>query len=86
MGDHALGITELVVAFANVHAAYWCLRMIFGILAFGSPSGCCATRPPRSTCSSRARIWAILYGALEIIGAFAARHARAHWEAIKAGV
>jgi uncharacterized membrane protein HdeD (DUF308 family) len=81
------GITELVVAFANVHAAYWWLRMIFGILAFGLAFW--VLRYPGHTLNVLVAvlgIWAILYGALEIIGAFAARHARAHWEAIKAGV
>lgn len=79
------GILELIKAFAEPREAHWWLSLIAGIVSLIIAVWC--VRHPGSALSILillVGIWIMLWGVIEIVAAFSARHARRHWEAMKA--
>jgi uncharacterized membrane protein HdeD (DUF308 family) len=80
------GVLELVKAFSDVHARHWWVRLIGGVISI--VIAVWAIRHPGNALNVLVillGIWIILWGVVEIIAAFAARHARRNWEEVKAG-
>ncbi|HXN59054.1 MAG TPA: DUF308 domain-containing protein [Acidimicrobiales bacterium] len=79
-----LGIFDIVSSLQNHHLPYWWAYLIRGIVALGL--GFLCIRHPSGTLQVvvvMIGILAILFGVVEIIGAFSARHATRYWEALK---
>jgi len=81
------GVVDIVHALERRHLPYWWVQLIRGVasvvIAF------LVIRHPGGTLTGIVillGIWAILFGVIEIVGAFSARHAVRDWEALKAQV
>jgi uncharacterized membrane protein HdeD (DUF308 family) len=82
------GVVDIVHALERRHQiAHWWVQLIRGVasvvIAF------LVIRHPGGTLTGIVillGIWAILFGVIEIVGAFSARHATRDWEAVKAQV
>ena len=80
-----LGIFDIVNSIRYHHLPYWWAYLIRGIIAVAL-GFLCIRHPgaPLTALIVLIGIGAILFGAVEVIGAFSARHATKHWEAFKA--
>jgi uncharacterized membrane protein HdeD (DUF308 family) len=79
------GVLELVKAFSDVHAPHWWMALIGGIIMIGIAIW--AARHPGSALNVLVvllGIWIILWGIVEMVAAFSARHAKRAWEEYKA--
>ena len=80
-----LGIFDIVNSVRYHYLPYWWAYLIRGIIAVAL--GFLCIRHPGAPLTALVvfiGIGAILFGAVELIGAFSARHATKHWEAFKA--
>jgi uncharacterized membrane protein HdeD (DUF308 family) len=80
-----LGIFDIVNSIRYRYLPYWWAYLIRGIIAVAL-GFLCIRHPgaPLTALVVLIGIGAILFGAVELIGAFSARHATKHWEAFKA--
>jgi uncharacterized membrane protein HdeD (DUF308 family) len=80
-----LGIFDIVNSIRYHFLPYWWAYLIRGIIAVAL-GFLCIRHPgaPLTALVVLIGIGAILFGAVELIGAFSARHATKHWEAFKA--
>ncbi len=80
-----LGIFDIVDSIRNHFMPYWWMYLIRGIVAVAL-GFLCIRHPgaPLTALVVLIGILAIVFGAVEIVGAFSARHAKRHWEAYKA--
>jgi uncharacterized membrane protein HdeD (DUF308 family) len=80
-----LGIFDIVNSIRYHYLPYWWAYLIRGIIAVAL-GFLCIRHPgaPLTALVVLIGIGAILFGAVELIGAFSARHAKKHWEAFKA--
>jgi uncharacterized membrane protein HdeD (DUF308 family) len=79
------GVLELVKAFEEDRSRHWWVSLIAGIASF--VIAIWAIRHPGAALNILIfllGIWIMLWGVVEIIAAFSARHAKRHWEALKA--
>jgi uncharacterized membrane protein HdeD (DUF308 family) len=79
------GIFELIKAFAEPREAHWWLSLIGGIVSL--IIAVWTVRHPGSALQViilLLGIWIMVWGVVEIVAAFSARHARRHWDALKA--
>jgi uncharacterized membrane protein HdeD (DUF308 family) len=84
-GFLVLGIFDIVDSVRNHYMPYWWIYLIRGVVAVAL--GFLSIRHPGAPLTALVvliGILAIVFGAVEIIGAFSARHAKRHWEAYKA--
>ena len=84
-GFLVLGIFDIVNSIRYHYLPYWWAYLIRGIIAVGL--GFLCIRHPGAPLTALVvfiGIGAILFGAVELIGAFSARHATKHWAAYKA--
>ena len=80
-----LGIFDIIESVRYRHQWHWWVQLIRGILSVAI--GFLCLRHPGGAVTALVvflGILAILFGVVEMIGAFAARHARVEWEAYKA--
>ena len=84
-GFLVLGIFDIVNSIRYHYLPYWWAYLIRGIIAVAL-GFLCIRHPgaPLTALVVLIGIGAILFGAVELIGAFSARHATKHWEAFKA--
>jgi uncharacterized membrane protein HdeD (DUF308 family) len=84
-GFLVLGIFDIVNSIRYHYLPYWWAYLIRGILAVAI-GFLCIRHPgaPLTALVVLIGIGAILFGAVELIGAFSARHAKKHWAAFKA--
>jgi uncharacterized membrane protein HdeD (DUF308 family) len=84
-GFLVLGIFDIVNSIRYHYLPYWWAYLIRGILAVAI-GFLCIRHPgaPLTALVVLIGIGAILFGAVELIGAFSARHATKHWAAFKA--
>ena len=84
-GFLVLGIFDIVESVRHHYLPYWWAYLIRGIVAVAI-GFLCIRHPgaPLTALVVLIGILAIVFGAVEIIGAFSARHATKHWEAYKA--
>jgi uncharacterized membrane protein HdeD (DUF308 family) len=84
-GFLVLGIFDIVNSIRYHYLPHWWAYLIRGILAVAI-GFLCIRHPgaPLTALVVLIGIGAILFGAVEVIGAFSARHATKHWEAYKA--
>ena len=80
-----LGIFDIVNSIRYHYLPYWWAYLIRGIIAVAL-GFLCIRHPgaPLTALVVLIGIGAIVFGAVELIGAFSARHATKHWEAFKA--
>jgi uncharacterized membrane protein HdeD (DUF308 family) len=82
-----LGIFDIIDSIRNHFLPYWWAYLVRGIIivAIGF---LCIRHPgaPLTALVVLIGIAAILFGAVEVIGAFSARHATKHWDAYKASL
>ena len=79
------GIVDIVASLMYRQLPYWWVTLIRGIVSI--LLGVWAIRHPGNALTVLVVViglWAILMGTIEIIGAFQARHARRHWDDLKA--
>jgi uncharacterized membrane protein HdeD (DUF308 family) len=83
-GFLVLGIFDIVDSIRNHFMPYWWAYLIRGLIAVAL-GFLCLRHPgaPLTALVVLIGILAIVFGAVEIIGAFSARHAKRHWEAYK---
>jgi uncharacterized membrane protein HdeD (DUF308 family) len=80
-----LGIFDIINSIRYHYLPYWWVYLIRGIIAVAL--GFLCIRHPGAPLTALVvfiGILAIVFGAVEVIGAFSARHATKHWEAFKA--
>jgi uncharacterized membrane protein HdeD (DUF308 family) len=84
-GFLVLGIFDIINSIRYHYLPYWWAYLIRGIIAVAL-GFLCIRHPgaPLTALVVLIGIGAILFGAVELIGAFSARHAKKHWEAFKA--
>ncbi len=84
-GFLVLGIFDIVDSIRNHFLPYWWAYLIRGIIAVAL-GFLCIRHPgaPLTALVVLIGIMAIVFGAVEIIGSFSARHAKKDWEAYKA--
>ncbi len=84
-GFLVLGIFDIVNSIRYHYLPYWWAYLIRGIVAVAL-GFLCIRHPgaPLTALVVLIGILAIVFGAVEVIGAFSARHATKHWEAFKA--
>jgi uncharacterized membrane protein HdeD (DUF308 family) len=84
-GFLVLGIFDIVNSIRYHYLPYWWAYLIRGIIAVAL-GFLCIRHPgaPLTALVVLIGIGAIVFGAVELIGAFSARHATKHWEAFKA--
>ena len=84
-GFLVLGIFDIVNSIRYHYLPYWWAYLIRGVIAVAL-GFLCIRHPgaPLTALVVLIGIGAILFGAVELIGAFSARHATKHWEAFKA--
>jgi uncharacterized membrane protein HdeD (DUF308 family) len=84
-GFLVLGIFDIVNSIRYHYLPYWWAYLIRGIIAVAL-GFLCIRHPgaPLTALVVLIGIGAILFGAIELIGAFSARHATKHWAAFKA--
>jgi uncharacterized membrane protein HdeD (DUF308 family) len=78
------GVIALIGAFSDVHARHWWIALLIGIASL--VIGIWAVRHPGDALNLLIillGVWIILWGVMEIVTAFVARHARRHWNDIK---
>ncbi len=82
-----LGIFDIISSIRFHHLPYWWAYLIRGLVAVGI-GFLCIRHPgaPLTALIVLMGILAILFGAVEVIGAFAARHAKRDWEQYKTAV
>jgi uncharacterized membrane protein HdeD (DUF308 family) len=82
-----LGIFDIIDSIRNHFLPYWWAYLIRGIIAVAI-GFLCIRHPgaPLTALVVLIGIAAILFGAVEVVGAFAARHATKQWEAYKASL
>jgi uncharacterized membrane protein HdeD (DUF308 family) len=80
-----LGIFDIVNSIRYHYLPYWWAYLIRGVVAVAI-GFLCIRHPgaPLTALVVLIGIGAIVFGAVELIGAFSARHATKHWEAFKA--
>ena len=80
-----LGIFDIVESARHHHLPYWWLYLIRGFIAVAI-GFLCIRHPgaPLTALVVLIGILAIVFGAVEIVGAFSARHATKNWDAYKA--
>jgi uncharacterized membrane protein HdeD (DUF308 family) len=80
-----LGIFDIINSIRYHYLPYWWAYLIRGIVAVAL-GFLCIRHPgaPLTALVVLIGILAIVFGAVEVIGAFSARHATKHWEAFKA--
>ena len=79
-----LGIFDIVSSLQHHHLPFWWAYLIRGLVALAL--GFLCIRHPAGTLTTiivMIGILAILFGVVEVIGAFSARHATKYWEAYK---
>ena len=79
-----LGIFDVVSSLSHHHLPYWWLYLIRGVVAMAL--GFLCIRHPGGTLTTvivMVGILAILFGVVEIVGAFSARHATKYWDNYK---
>ncbi len=83
-GFLVLGIFDIVDSVRNHYMPYWWAYLIRGVIAVAL-GFLCIRHPgaPLTALVVLIGILAIVFGAVEILGAFSARHATKHWEAYK---
>jgi uncharacterized membrane protein HdeD (DUF308 family) len=82
-----LGIFDIISSIRFHHLPFWWAYLIRGIVAVGI--GFLCIRHPAAPLTALIVLMGILFivfGAVEVIGAFSARHAKRDWEQIKAEV
>jgi uncharacterized membrane protein HdeD (DUF308 family) len=84
-GFLVLGIFDIIESARNRQLPHWWLLLIRGIIAV-AVGFLCIRHPgaPLTALVVLIGILAITFGAVEIVGAFSARHATKTWEAYKA--
>ena len=84
-GFLVLGIFDIVNSIRYHYLPYWWAYLIRGIIAVGL-GFLCIRHPgaPLTALVVLIGILAIVFGAVEVLGAFSARHATKHWEKYKA--
>ncbi len=84
-GFLVLGIFDIIDSIRNHYLPYWWAYLIRGIIAVAL-GFLCIRHPgaPLTALVVLIGILAIVFGAVEILGAFSARHANANWEKYKA--
>ncbi len=84
-GFLVLGIFDIVNSIRYHYLPYWWAYLIRGVIAVAL-GFLCIRHPgaPLTALVVLIGIGAIVFGAVEVIGAFSARHATKHWEAFKA--
>src|SRR5271154_3068938 len=84
-GFLVLGIFDIINSIRYHYLPYWWAYLIRGIIAVAL-GFLCIRHPgaPLTALVVLIGIGAIVFGAVELIGAFSARHATKHWEAFKA--
>jgi uncharacterized membrane protein HdeD (DUF308 family) len=84
-GFLVLGIFDIVNSIRYHYLPYWWAYLIRGIVAVAL-GFLCIRHPgaPLTALVVLIGIGAIVFGAVEVVGAFSARHATKHWEAFKA--
>ena len=84
-GFLVLGIFDIINAIRYRYLAFWWAYLIRGIIAVAL-GFLCIRHPgaPLTALVVLIGILAIVFGAVEVIGAFSARHATKDWEALKA--
>ncbi len=84
-GFLVLGIFDIINAIRYHYLPYWWAYLIRGIIAVAL-GFLCIRHPgaPLTALVVLIGILAIVFGAVEVISAFSARHATKHWEAFKA--
>jgi uncharacterized membrane protein HdeD (DUF308 family) len=84
-GFLVLGIFDIINAVRDRYLPYWWAYLIRGIIAV-AVGFLCIRHPgaPLTALVVLIGILAIVFGAVEIVGAFSARHATKHWERYKA--
>jgi uncharacterized membrane protein HdeD (DUF308 family) len=78
------GVTDIVGSLMSRQVPYWWLYLIRGIISIFL--GIWAIRHPGNALVVLVVVigfWCVLYGTIETIGAFSARHAVRNWEAMK---
>jgi uncharacterized membrane protein HdeD (DUF308 family) len=82
-----LGIFDIVDSIRSHYMPYWWMYLIRGIIAVAVGFLCiCHPGAPLTALVVLIGILAIVFGAVEVVGAFSARHAKKHWEAYKAQI
>ena len=79
-----LGVFDIISSLSHHHVPYWWAYLIRGVVAVAL--GVLCIRHPAGTLQTvmvMIGILAIVFGAVEIVGAFSARHATRYWEAYK---
>ena len=84
-GFLVLGIFDIVNSIRYHYLPYWWAYLIRGVIAVGL-GFLCIRHPgaPLTALVVLIGILAIVFGAVEVLGAFSARHATKHWENYKA--
>jgi uncharacterized membrane protein HdeD (DUF308 family) len=84
-GFLVLGIFDIINSIRYHYLPYWWAYLIRGIIAVAL-GFLCIRHPgaPLTALVVLIGIGAIVFGAVEVVGAFSARHATKHWEAFKA--
>jgi uncharacterized membrane protein HdeD (DUF308 family) len=79
-----LGIFDIITSIRYHYLPYWWAYLIRGIIAVGL-GFLCIRHPgaPLTALVVLIGILAIVFGAVEVLGAFSARHATKHWEDFK---
>jgi uncharacterized membrane protein HdeD (DUF308 family) len=82
-----LGIFDIIDSIRNHFLPYWWAYLVRGIIVVAI-GFLCIRHPgaPLTALVVLIGIAAILFGAVEVIGAFSARHATKHWDAYKASL
>jgi uncharacterized membrane protein HdeD (DUF308 family) len=83
-GFLVLGLFDIVDSIRNHFVPFWWLYLIRGLIAVAL-GFLCIRHPgaPLTALVVLIGILAIVFGAVEVVGAFSARHATKHWEAYK---
>jgi uncharacterized membrane protein HdeD (DUF308 family) len=84
-GFLVLGIFDIVNSIRYHYLPYWWAYLVRGVIAVGL-GFLCIRHPgaPLTALVVLIGILAIVFGAVEVLGAFSARHATRHWESFKA--
>jgi uncharacterized membrane protein HdeD (DUF308 family) len=84
-GFLVLGIFDIINSIRYHYMPYWWAYLIRGVIAVAI-GFLCIRHPgaPLTALVVLIGLGAIVFGAVEVIGAFSARHATKHWEAFKA--
>jgi uncharacterized membrane protein HdeD (DUF308 family) len=81
------GVLELVTAFSSMHTRHWWINLIAGIVSI--VIAIWTLRHPGNALNVLIillGIWMMLWGVIEIVGAFMARHAVTNWNRVKSSL